>query len=153
MYKNQRMRVEDGIIPMLLESLMVTHKQQLPEGNTSYDEALGLIQQDISEEIHGNTSAAKSLLRLDRKVIRHFVSNGWMVHKCYMIVSHLASALVDAEALELKENTKQVLQEINNIVTKAYNDNDIGENIKAVDKSAAKQAPRILEILQKEYYF
>lgn len=146
------MRVEDGIIPMLLESLMLTHKAQLGKDNTSYDEALRLIKGDIAEEIEGCNGAAKALLRLDKKIINFFVANKWMVHKCYMIISHLASSLVNAGAIELKANTTQVLKEINDIIVKAY-DEEIGEDIKKVDISAAKQAPRILDIIKKEYYF
>ena len=153
MYKNQRMRVEDGIIPMLLESLMLTHKKQLPEGNTSYDKSLPLIQEDIAQEIKGCDGAARALLRLDNKIIRHFVANKWMTHKCYMIISHLASSLVDAGALELKPNTIAVLERINSVVIDAYVDGEIGEDIKMVDASAAKQTPRVLDILKKEYYF
>lgn len=147
------MRVEDGIIPMLLESLILTHIKQKPNQKEHFTKALEMVQNDIRKEINGSTGAIKRLLKLDRKITSHFVDNKWDTRKCFMIVSHIAAALTDAEALLLNNNTTEVLKDLNKIVIDAYNDPEIGCDITKTDESAAKQAPKIIKLMQQEGYF
>jgi hypothetical protein len=147
-YKADRTRIEDALIPALLESLMICHLGQL-ENKTSYDKALALLKPDIMAELKGSKSVSKRLVRVMNLVIGYFEDNGWNTCKCYMIVSALADALHLQGAVILGEGTQEVVRDITKIIDENYDD----EEIKAQLESAQKQVPKVLRILQKEGYF
>lgn len=148
-YKSDRQRVEDAIIPSVLEALMLNHIQQLPEKDpTVYDKALGLLRQDLKDNIR-NGQLSKRLLRLEKKILKFFESNGWEIRKAYMIMSYLAAALDESGAVLLGEGTKTVVKDMSDIISAHYHE----EEIKKQDESAAKQVPKVLRLIQEEGYF
>ena len=151
MYKSDRHRAEDAIIPMLLKSLMITHIEQCPEKKESYRHAMELISEDLDKEINGH-QLYRRLTRISSRVSDFWVKNKTEVSKAYMEISHLAAELVEQGVVELRENTMGVLKEINDIIVDAYKSED-SERITKQDKSAGKQWRNILKILQGERLF
>lgn len=154
MYKSDKMRVEDAIIPSLLEAFLLMQLKYMKESEKHiFDKALEMLRKDILAEIgDNNPKLSKRLRRLEGIIIDHCVSNGWATNKAIMLISHLASALEEAGALILGESTRQVLIDINDTIVKGYDDKEL-QGIKAVDISAAKQAPKILGLMKKAGYF
>ena len=148
MYKSDIQRIEDGIIPFVLETLMVTHVREFPEREEGYRDALRLIREDIKIELNTDKLLRRAA-RIERKLLRFWESNNCEIRKGYMIISYLAAALDEQDAVVLGENTRSVLKEINDIITSAYDNKDILKQ----DKSAAKQVPKVLAILQEEGLF
>ena len=153
MYKSDRQRVEDGIIPMILESLVLSQMEFKESYRKRFKKYLLLLSEDIKTEIKGSRSATKTLLRLDRKVIKHFVANDWDTRKSCMIISYMASALVDAGGVQLGENTTKILRMLNRLIISSFKGKAFGDIVQKVDTSAAKQMPRVLKIIQNEGYF
>jgi hypothetical protein len=149
-YKPDKQRVEDAIIPALLEELMVSHIEQLPDRDPKvYDKALGLLMPDILREINGSDKLCNRLNRLKKVVINNMAKQGWTIPKSYMAVSALADILHQNNLVEFGEGTKEVVSDISEVILENYND----EAIKNQDESALKQAPKLLKIFQKEGYF
>ncbi len=149
-YKNDKMRVEDALIPALLEELMTSHIEQLPDRSPNvYDKAFALLLPDISKEMNGNPKLYKRLNRLKKKVIDDMTKQKWTIPKSYMAVTALADILHLNGLAELGEGTKEVVQDISEIVVEHYND----EAIKNQDESALKQAPKLLKIIQQQGYY
>jgi len=90
------------------------------------------------------------LVRIEKKLLKFWVKDDQVVRKSIMVMSHLASALVEQEAVILSQEITDLLIEINEIIVTSY---DRMPEIKAIDISAAKQAPKVLKLLQEEGLF
>ncbi len=149
-YKPDKQRVEDAIIPALLEELMNSHIEQMPDKDPKvYDKALGLLMPDILTELTGDAKLCKRLNRLKKVVIDYMAAQRWSIPKAYMVISALADILHQNNSVEFGEGTKEVVSDISEIILENYND----EEIKSRDESALKQAPKLLKVFQKEGYF
>lgn len=149
-YKNDKMRVEDALIPALLEELMTSHIEQLPDRNPKvYDKAFALLLPDIHKEMNGNLKLYNRLNRLKKHVIDGMARQKWTIPKSYMAVSALADILHQNNLVELGEGTKEVVQDISQIILESYDDDDI----KNQDESALKQAPKLLKVIQQQGYY
>lgn len=148
MYKKDLHRIEDAIIPFILESLMLSHIRELPERENGYKEALKLLSVDIAENLN-TQKLLKRASKIENKVLKYWQDNGQEIRKAYMVMSYLSSLLDEHEVVALSAGTKEVLLDINNIIRKAYKD----EGIVKQDLSAEKQMPKVLRILQKEGLF
>lgn len=148
-YKNDKMRIEDALIPTLLNELMIQHIQQLTDKDPStYDKAFALLRPDIAKEIN-NEKLHKRMNRLKETIFQWFIKQGWVIPKAYMCVSLLADILHTNDAVVLGEGTKEVVRDISQIVVEHYDD----EKIKKQDESAAKQAPKLLKFIQQQGYY
>ncbi len=149
-YKPDKLRIEDAIIPALLEELMLSHIEQLPEKDpTIYDKAFALLLPDIHKEMNGDMKLYKRLHRLKVVVIRYLAQQKWTIPKSYMAISALADLLYQKDAVDLGEGVKEVVSDISEIILDNYQD----EDIKQQDESALKQAPKLLKIIQQQGYF
>lgn len=149
MYKNDKMRIEDALIPVILEELMIQHIAQLPDKNpNTYDKAFALLRPDIRKEIT-NEKQYKRMARIKGVVFKWLEKQGWTIPKAYMTISALADLLHQNGAAELGEGTKEVVADISQIILEHYNE----DNIKQQDESALKQAPKLLKLIQQQGYF
>ena len=153
MYKKDSMRVEDGIIPMLLESLLMAQMQHKASYKKRFKDHLAALREDIKKEIQGSKSATKTLLRIDTKVLKLFCDNGWCTRKCTMIVSYLAADIARCERVRLGDNTLVILFILNRWIRIASYNKVFGKDVKALDKSAAKQVNKVMKIILDEGYF
>jgi len=142
MYKNDRQRIEDAIIPYMLEALMLTHIKDTPEHADSYKKALDLVRIDIKKELN-NPSLIRRATRIEKEVLKMWQKNKYNTRKAYMVLSYLAASLHEQEAVILGDSTRTVLDDMNKIIVDAYDD----ENIKKQDISAAKQVKHVTKIL------
>jgi len=148
MYKSDRQRIEDGIIPFILEALMLSHIKQLPNRKDDFNVALELLNKDIEKEFH-NAALTRRASRIEKKILEHWQDNDCEIRKAYMIMSYLAKALDEQEALEIGESTRKVVNDIDEIIAIGCSD----ENVLKQDISAAKQVPKVLRLLQEEGLF
>jgi len=147
-YKSDKIRVEDALIPCVLEALMLSHLEQVSIESDSYDKAFELLRPDIATEVK-EPKVMRRLNKLKDKVITFFTDQKCEVRKAYMIISALASTLHEKEAVSLGEGTKEVIIDIDDIIMQHYDD----EDIKRQDESAMKQVPKLLKVIQQEGYF
>lgn len=147
-YKKDLNRIEDAIIPFIIEALILSHIDQLPSRASAYANALELIDVDIKANLTTDKLIRRAT-RIERKVLKFWEKNKTEIRKSYMVMSYLASALTDQEAVALGDSTQQVLLDTNDTITKAYDD----EAIVKLDISAAKQMPKVLKLLQEEGLF
>lgn len=148
MYKKDLHRIEDSIIPFILEGLLMSQIKQAPEFKDSYTKALSILRKSYEDDLN-TTKLLKRAERIEKKLLKHWCKNDTIIRKSIMILSHLAGSLDEQHAISLKPEIKNLFQEINQIITSAYDD----ENILKQDQSAAKQTPKILAILQDEGLF
>jgi hypothetical protein len=148
MYKSDRQRIEDAIIPSLLEFLMVSQIKQIPDREKDLKVALELLQKDLRLEL-STDKLQRRVRRIEKKVTKYMEKDKCEIRKAYMIVSYLAASLDEQGAILLGEGTRQVLMDMNETIVSAYDE----EGILKQDKSAAKQVPKILKILQDEGLF
>ena len=149
-YKPDKLRIEDALIPALLEELMQSHIEQLPDKDpTTYDKAFALLLPDIHKEMGGNPKLYNRLNRIKKYVIDGMAKQKWTIPKSYMAVSALADILHVNNLAQLGEGTKEVVSDISQIIVEHYND----ESIKQQDESALRQAPKLLKIIQQQGYY
>ncbi len=149
-FKSDRLRIEDALIPALLEELMTSHIEQLPDRNPKvYDKAFALLLPDIHKEMNGNLKLYNRLNRVKKHVIDGMAKQKWPIPKAYMAVTALADILYQTNGANLGEGTKEVISDISEIIVENYND----ESIKNQDESALKQAPKLLKIIQQQGYY
>lgn len=149
-YKPDKARIEDAIIPALLEELMTSHIEQMPDADPKvYDKPLSLLMPDILNEINGSEKLCNRLNRLKKVIINNMANQGWTIPKSYMAVSALADILHQNNLVEFGDGTKQVVSDISEVIIEHYSE----ESVRCQDESALKQAPKLLKIFQKEGYF
>lgn len=148
MYKKDLHRIEDSIIPLILEGLLMSQIKQAPEFEKAYQRALTILRNSYVEDLN-TPQLLKRAERIERKLLKFWNENDYIIRKSIMVLSYLAAALEKQNAFSLKPEIKTLFQEINTIITDAYND----ENVLKQDQSAAKQVPKALSILQKEGLF
>lgn len=144
------MRVEDAIIPALLEELMTSHIEQMPDCDPKiYDKALALLMPDILKELNGDVKLCNRLNRLKKVIIAYMADQRWTIPKAYMVVRRVAYELYRNNKVDLGDGALEVVQDMNDIIEQAHDD----EKIYKQDESAFKQAPKLLKVFQKEGYF
>ena len=80
MYKKDIHRIEDAIIPFILEGVMQMY------GDKSFKETIGLLQSDVMEEIRSKPKLTNRLSRVEKKLLTHFRQNNWKTNKIFMII-------------------------------------------------------------------
>jgi hypothetical protein len=148
MYKKDLHRIEDSIFPILLEGLMLCQIKHDPTYAKSYEKPLKILRENYKQNIN-TPKLLRRAERIEKKVLKHWNANDCVVRKSIMELSYLVAELEKQEALMLQPDIKQIFIEINDIIVSAYDDKDILKQ----DKSAAKQAPKVLKILQDEGLF
>jgi hypothetical protein len=149
-YKSDLNRVSDAIIPFVLEGLMLCQIKQDPPAAPHYEKPLKILREAINAEVMHDKKVMNRLVRIEKKLLKFWVKNKQVNRKSIMVMSHLAAALVAQEAVILSQEITDLLIEINEIIVTSY---DRMPEIKAVDISAAKQAPKVLKLLQEEGLF
>ena len=149
-YKPDKLRIEDALIPALLEELMQSHIEQMPDADPKvYDWAFELLLPDIMNEMNNNKKLFTRLNRTKKKTIDWMASQKWGIPKAYMVVRRVAYELYQNGKVDLGEGTLKVVQDINDQVEEAH----VEEKILRQDESAIKQAPKLLKIIQQQGYF
>jgi|11_taG_2_1085331.scaffolds.fasta_scaffold04334_9 hypothetical protein len=148
MYKKDLYRIEDNIIPFVLEGLLMSQIKQEPKFEEPYKKALSILRESYIQDLN-TPKLLRRAERIERKLLKFWSDNNCIIRKSIMVLSHLIAALDKENALSLKPEIEILFQEINTIITNAYDDN----NILKQDQSAAKQTPKILAILQDEGLF
>lgn len=150
LYKSDLNRVSDAIIPFVLEGLMLCQIKQDPPAGVHYEKPLKILREATNAEVMHDKKVMNRLVRIEKKLLKFWVKDGQVVRKSIMVMSHLASALVEQEAVILSQEITDLLIEINEIIVTSY---DKMPEIKAIDISAAKQVPKVLKLLQEEGLF
>ncbi|QDP62920.1 MAG: hypothetical protein Unbinned5081contig1002_25 [Prokaryotic dsDNA virus sp.] len=144
MYKPDKQRVEDCLIPYVIRQTLLLHNKDI------YSKAIEYLTEDIEAETKGNQRVDKRLMRVTKKLFNYFHKNNWKTNKVFMVMSHIAASLVEDEQVLLGSNSLDIIKEINETVVRGY---EHKEGIKEIDISAAKQAPKIFKLIQEEGYF
>lgn len=149
-YKKDKYRVEDALVPFLLEGMLICHGEQYPRHSKIVGRYIKWVSADYTEEIAHNKSAYRRLVNL----YKHIIDNGYFVKgdivKAYLTVTQLATFLQQEEQVILRKNTKHALTRINRILRLACKYREGTEN---QDKSAAKQAGKMFQLIQARGYF
>lgn len=151
-YKSDKARIEDAIIPALLEELMMSHIEQMPDSDSRiYAKPLSLLMPDILKEISGSQKLCNRLNRLKGVIMGHMMHQGWTIPKAYMVLTAFADILhtSEFELVTLGKGTQKVVTRLSKSIVRHYKE----ESIKNQDESALKQAPKLLKIFQREGYF
>jgi hypothetical protein len=163
-YKSDLNRVSDAIIPFVLEGLMLCQIKQDPPAAPHYEKPLKILRKAINAEVMHDKKVMNRLVRIEKKLLKFWVKNKQVNRKSIMVMSHLAAALVAQEkafedeegnliiekVVDLSQELKDLLQEINEIFVGSYS---TMPEIEKIDISAAKQAPKVLKLLQEEGLF
>ena len=148
MYKSDRQRVEDAIIPYVLGSLMLAQVKEQPHYKAHFAHQLWMLKRGVAANANSE-KVNKRLYRINRKIANHFHSNGYEIRKAYMIISYIAKSLMEQRAVVLSKGTKKVVRMMHKEIAKGCVDDDI----KRQDISAAKQAPKVMQLILEEGYF
>lgn len=148
-YKNDKMRIEDALIPVILEELMVQHVEQLPDKDPAvYDKAFALLRPDIAADII-NEKLYKRMARIKGAIFDYLREQGWTIPKAYMVVRRVAYQLYQDNKVDLRDGALTVVQDINDTIEEHFHEDDIVKQ----DESALKQAPKLLKFIQQQGYF
>lgn len=146
MYKKDLHRIEDSIIPFILEGLLISQIKQDPSFQEPYKQALHILRKSYAIDLN-TPKLLKRAARIEKKVLKYWNKNDYIIRKSIMVLSYLIAALDEQDAFCLDTEVRVLFEEINTIIKTAYQKD---ENILKQDKSAAKQVPKILAILQGE---
>ncbi len=148
-YKPDKIRIEDALIPVLLHELMKQHIEQLPDKDPEpYKKAFALLCPDIEKEIN-TAKLYKRVSRVKGEVFDWFLKQGWAIPKAYMVMTRLAFQLYQEGRVALGDGAIEVIQDINDIIEEHIQE----ERILRQDESAAKQAPKLLKMIQQQGYY
>lgn len=152
-----RSRVEDGIIPMLLRGIALSHIDADPSVEGSYKNMLITLEDYVAECFKGLTAEKRLSLyrRLDRivhKLSKYFVEQDFTTRKAFLTVSEWVRALLEAGALTINPKSRYfaLLNEIGEMINKGYGEI---EDFDKIDASAINHVPKLHSITQKEGYF
>ena len=148
MYKKDLHRIEDSIIPFILEGLLLSQIKQAPEFKEPYEKPLNILRKAYQVDLN-TPKLLKRAERIEKKLLKYWNENGYVIRKSIMQLSYLVAQLKKEDALILDCNVEKLFKEINDIIKNAYNDADILKQ----DKSAIKHVPKALKILQNEGLF
>ena len=143
MYKPAKQRVEDAIIPALLDAIM----SQNPKG---FEDAIIALRADIKGEIGSDQKLIRRVHRAQSAISKYFIKHNWPTRKAFMLLSALADKLHQANVVCFRDSTKEVIKFIDDTIVGAY---DRMPEIKKIDASAIKQVPKVLGILEKQGLF
>lgn len=157
MYKDIH-RIEDALIPALLECTAHAHIRKDPECKPHYETMLDILQLTIGKCFDGLCREKRIPLyrRLDRianKINHYFVNNDFNTRKSFLCLSEWVRALLDAGAIIIDQKSKYwvVLEDMGEIIMV----NGYGEipDFDKIDASAIKHVPALHKIAQDEGYF
>lgn len=144
MYKSARKRIEDAIIPFMIEGVMRIHNDD------SCLEYIAALAEDVKQEIGGDLKLYKRLARIEKKLQLFYLKNDWKTNKIFMILTALAESLYKQEEIALSDKTLGVLTEIDKAIVDGY---ECMPGIQKLDESAFKQVPKVFKLLQEEGLF
>lgn len=148
MYKSDKQRIEDAIIPYLFGSLIQAHVAANPKVKKHFAQKLWLLRRGVN--VNANTEKLNNrLFRLNRKISNHFHKNKCEIRKAYMILSYIANSLMEQRAVVLGKGAKKVIRSMDKEIAAGCVDIDVRRQ----DESAAKQAPKVMKLILDEGYF
>lgn len=147
MYKSDKKIIEDTFIPFSIYTMFMMQIDQNHEDKERFKNAMNLLAPSI-QVLHENPKLRRRAQRL-QAIIGDKIK-GWPLRKAYMLISYIASAFYEAELVKYEEGTTKVLQDINDIIVSGYQDI---EGLDKQDTSAAKAAPKIINLLCDNGYF
>lgn len=157
MYKDLH-RIEDALIPSLLENIALSHIRQDPESFDKYSEMLEILKNTITncfKDLHLD-KRLKLYRRLDRIVIKitgYFVANDFNTRKAFLALSEWTRAVLESQAIVInpKSDYWQLLEDMGEVIKT----NGYGEipDFAKIDESAINHVPFIHKIAQEEGYF
>lgn len=157
MYKDIH-RIEDCLIPVLLENIVLSHIRKEPECAIKYDKMLEILHVTIGNCFNGLCQQKRLQLyrRLDRiviKISKYFVANDFNTRKAFLSLSEWARALLESGAIIVDPKSKywMLLEDMGEfILTNGY-----GKilDFDKIDASAINHVPAIHKLAREEGYF
>ena len=144
MYKSARKRIEDAIIPFMIEGVMRIHKID------SCSEHKAALTEDVKQEIGNNPKLYRRLIRIEKKLQHFYLKNNWKTPKMFMILTALAESLYKQGEIALRDKTQAVISDIDQEIVRGY---ECMPGIQKLDESAVKQVPKVFKLLQEEGLF
>lgn len=156
MYKDIH-RVQDAIIPALLESVSLCHIKASPGDADAYKTMLDIVRKALGDCFSDLTEKQRVRLyrRLDRvvnKILLYIKREDFDTRKMFLTVTEWARALMEAGAIIVQKDSLmwELLCDIGTVIQKGYKDI---ANFEKIDASALKHVPKIHEIALQEGYF
>lgn len=156
MYKDIH-RIEDSIIPALLEGIIFSHIKHEPNVKESYEIAIGIVADTINQCYNGIycDKRVKLLNRMNRivnKLNRYLVKEKFDTRKAFLTISAWAAALIEAQALIVEPGSKiyKLLQDMGEVIQTGYTEI---ENFEKIDASAINHVESLHKLAQEEGYF
>lgn len=151
-------RIEDNIIPVLLQSIVISHIRQQPNYKEAYARMLEILQKTIDVNFQGITQDRfiKLSRRLDRvinKINRYFIREQFNTRKAFLALSEWARALLESGAIIIDPQSEYwtLLEDMGEIIiNNGYNEIP---NFEKIDASAINHVPEFHKLAQEEGYF
>ncbi len=152
-----RNRIEDAIIPALLESIALAHIKADPKCTDAYEAMLEIVREAVGECFNGLDTKRRLQLyrRLDRlanKIIMYFKKESFDTRKMFLTISAWIAALIEAGGVVFPEGSKMwgLLEDMGDIIQRGYKEI---EDFDRIDRSALKHTNKIHSIAVNEGYF
>ena len=152
---NDKERIENAIIPMMLFNMVDMLTQDRPDQKDVYAEARETLGETVNQYLDIKPEKKKKALqrrleRVSNKLYNYYVANKFDTRKGFIVLTAWAFALAEQDALTfLDEKYLQLLQELDDQLSKGY---EHLNNFEKIHSSAIKHVPRIHALAQQEGY-
>ena len=153
---NDRTRIENAIIPMMIYNMINNIVDQEPTQRKFYEQAMHITKETTNQYLADvdKKHELKRHRRLERaasKIYDYFTKNKFDTRKGLLVLTMWAFALAEQDALDLYAvEYVELLNELD--ATFAVGFKEVG-NFDKIHASAIKQVPKIHNIVQQEGYF
>jgi len=153
---NDKERIENAIIPMMLLNMVNQFTGNNPQEKDNYATARETLVKTVDGYINikpekKKRALQKRLERITRKLYNYYVDNKFETRKGFIVLTTWAYALAEQDALTiLDEKYLNLLQELDDQLSKGY---ELLDNYEKIHNSALKHVPKLHQIVQNEGYF
>ncbi len=154
---SDRKRIQDALIPSLLEGIAICHIKADGEVKEQYKQMLEITQRAFADCFEGLPKEKKLQLyrRIDRvynKIILYIRKERFDTRKMFLTVTEWIKLLLDYELLIIEDNTPfaELLKDLDYIISKGH---ETVEDFDKINASAINHVLKIHKIAVKEGYF
>lgn len=148
-------RIQDSLIPALLETVAMTHIKEKPRDCESYKEMLDIVRRSFKECFQGLPDNKKNKLyrRSDRVaniIINYIRIEKFDTRKMFLAIVEWAAALLNEDAIIVNKEMWHLLEDFGEIIHIGYKEID---NFDKIDAAAINHVPTIHKMAQEAGYF
>jgi len=158
MYKSDKRRIEEAIIPYLFIDTMLCHIKQDGTMSEEYRLKIETLQLELNRQVDDLSACrrAKIIKRLHRTLDvlqTYFVGNNFNTRKAFLVLTEWARALSTADWIIIAPGSDYE-GVINDFIT-VINDDGYGKipDFDKIDQSAVKHIPKVHELAQQQGYY